>query len=413
MKQLQEAANVTEPQDDQALTAVEIEAVSRNHWLVVADEATPEAYPRMTNISAGFLFQRVLRATAPEPPEYVTLPIVDDFRSLVSIAEWNMLWEAAQYRRRVFDESRLAPAVTRIADQGDVNIVIVPRSRSRYFEYEMLFHMLPKATLTRFGLPLMRCGEWPYLASSGDPDCYLPADFEAKLADAWASRIWPHLISGSPQSAFSKDDPIKILAHNLDFWIPAATSVIQQTLGRFPEVDKGVSPSPVTLADGSVLDGAVVANPRKGGDIWRGEDDAAEAIAWTVGEADQSGNLRGIIDAIRSHRVEDDFSERWSFAREDFERKMHRKRSKVKVRFVELTDTIPVQGPETEVLGNIVTASFMAILNDRQREIVVLLNSGFSKLTEMAEILGYANHSPVSKQLAKIRQQAKLYFDLD
>ena len=50
--------------------------------------------------------------------------------------------------------------------------------------------------------------------------------------------------------------------------------------------------------------------------------EAAEAVAWTVDEADAAGRLRGILDAIRSNRVEDDFSYRWSFAREDFERKL-------------------------------------------------------------------------------------------
>jgi hypothetical protein len=34
---------------------------------------------------------------------------------------------------------------------------------------------------------------------------------------------------------------------------------------------------------------------------------------------------------------------------EDFERRLYRKRAKIKVRFVELTDTITVQGPETEI----------------------------------------------------------------
>jgi len=116
------------------------------------------------------------------------------------------------------------------------------------------------------------------------------------------------------------------------------------------------------------------------------------------------------MDAIKSHRVEDDFSARWSYAREDFERKLYRKRDKISVRFVEMADTIPVQGPETEVEGRIVTADFMALLNKREREIVVLLNSGLTNLTGVAKELGYANHSPISKKLAKIRRQAEEYF---
>jgi hypothetical protein len=143
-----------------------------------------------------------------------------------------------------------------------------------------------------------------------------------------------------------------------------------------------------------------------------GEDDAAEKVAETVDAADGTGHLRGILDAVRSHRVADDFSSQWSNAREDFERKLYRKRNKVQVRFVELTDTIPVQGPESEILGRLVTNDFLALLDSQQREIVVLLSSGYRQ-HEIAEQLGYANHSPISKKLAQIRRQAEQYFDLD
>lgn len=127
-------------------------------------------------------------------------------------------------------------------------------------------------------------------------------------------------------------------------------------------------------------------------------------------QADTDGRLRGILDAVRSHRVEDDFSDHWSYAREDFERKLYRKRSKIKVRFVELTDTIPVQGPETQVEDGLVLADFLALLDERERQVVVLLHSGVTKIGEVASILGYKNHSPISKRLARIRTKAAEYF---
>jgi DNA-directed RNA polymerase specialized sigma24 family protein len=112
---------------------------------------------------------------------------------------------------------------------------------------------------------------------------------------------------------------------------------------------------------------------------------------------------------VRSNRVEDDFSPHWSYAREDFERKLYRKRSKVRVRFVELTDTIPVQGPETEVEDDIVFGDFLALLDERERQIVVLLRSGITRVGDVAAVLGYQNHSPVSKRLARIRRKAAAY----
>ena len=256
----------------------------------------------------------------------------------------------------------------------------------------------------------MRSGQWPFVADFGGVDEFLPPDFETRLARAWAATVWPHLVSGSAMRAFTAKEPIRLLAHNLDFWIPAITSTIQERLREFPEVDKGAVPGPVPLHDGSVLDGAVLGNPRMGGVVWFGEDDARDVVDETVEAADQAGRLRGILDAVRSHRVEDDFSPCWSYAREDFERKLHGKRRKVKVAFVEIPDIIPVQGPESEVLGNIVTNDFLALLDARNRQIVVLLASGVRK-TEIAEILGYANHSAVSKRLVQIRRAAEQYFD--
>ena len=58
-----------------------------------------------------------------------------------------------------------------------------------------------------------------------------------------------------------------------------------------------------------------------------------------------------------------------------------------------------------------VCADFMAMLDPRDRQIVVLLNSGVTRMTEVAGILGYANHSAVSKRLNRIRAQAERFFD--
>lgn len=399
--------------DEREPTAAEHEAWQRANTFLPADEATSEAFPSLRNISAGMLFGGVIRPVEPELPDYVAIEMDHpDLEMAGVVGRWNMLWEAGQFRRRFFDEDEMPAPIAKLADLGDINTILVPRSASRYFEYEPLYHLLAKSTLDRFGLPLLRGGQWPFLADHSNVDCFLAPDFGERLAKAWAWTVWPHLNSGSRLSAFTKDDPIRLLAHNLDFWVPPVTDVIQEILRTFPEVDKGKTVGPVTLVDGSVLAGAVTGNPRMGGPIWMGEDDAAEVVAETFEAADTTGRLRAILDAVRSHRVADDFSAQWSNAREDFERKLYRKRNRVQVRFVELTDTIPVQSPESEVLGKLVTSDFLALLDSRQREIVVLLSSGYRQ-HEIAEQLGYANHSPISKKLAQIRRQAEKYFDLE
>lgn len=385
------------------------------------DDTDPDEYPSLRNMSAGFMFSGVVRPLEPTQPEYATIALEpglgseENSKALVAVCNWNLLWEAGQFRRRFFDLDELPEPMAAIADLGDVNITFVPRTRSRYFEYAPLLHLLPRRSLETFGLPVLRPGLWPFMADNAGIDDFLPADFETRLSRAWAWTVWRHLESGSKMRAFTRDDPIKLLAHNLDFWVPAVTATIQDRLREFPEVDKGKDPAelgiPVTLEDGSILPGAVTGQPRMGGPVWMGEEDAGVAIEETVEHADATGRLRSIMDAVRSHRIEDDFSDHWSFAREDFERKLHGKRRKVKVAFVEVPDTTPVQGPESEVIGNLVTNDFMAMLDARNQQIVVLLNSGVTSKTEIADILGYANHSAVSKRLGHIRAAAERFFD--
>lgn len=396
----------------------EIEAWRRDQVLLGPgdEKATPEEYPRLWNMSAGHLYRATVRAEVPAPPEYVTVPLAPgpaepNVALLVAVSQWNLHWEAAQFRRRIFDEHDLPGRLYRVADRGDVNVVFVPRTTSRYYEYAPLFHLLPAATVQRYGLPLLHSGQWPFLAALADVDHYLPADFETRLSRAWASTIWRHLVPQSPMTGFSKDDSIRVLAHNLDFWIPPVTEVIQDVLRELPEGNNGVEERPARLEDGSTLAGAVMANPRVGGDVWRGEQEAAELVDWTVAQADADGRLRAILDAVRAHRVEEDFSPHWTYAKEDFERKLYRKRSKVQVKFVELTDTIPVQGPETEIVDRMVFGDFLTLLNARDREVVVLLYSGATTLTEVADIMGYRNHSAVSKRLERIRKLAERFFD--
>ena len=408
----------TADQDSGAATDPDEHFDHRDELLHPAHEhAGADLFPRLTNISAAFIYRAMIRPEQPAKPEYVTVPMpigLNQPEFMVAVSQWNMAWEAAQFRRHFFREDDLPPAMRKVADREGVNVVFLPRTRSRYHEYAPLFHLLSRAALERHGLPLLRAGQWPFIAQHHDVDKLLPVDFAKRLSKAWAGAMWRHLMPQykSPISGFTRDDPIRLLAHQVDFWVPPVTEAIQETLQSFPLADNGIGDGPVPLEDGSVLEGAVAGDPRKGGDIWCGEDEALQMLRRTFDVADAGGRLRGILEAVRANRVEDDFSPRWTGAREDFERKLYRKRSVNKVRFVELdvASLPPVHGPETEVVGQVLCGDFMALLDERERTIVVLLVSGATKLTGIAETMGYRNHSAVSKRLDKIRRKAEQFF---
>ena len=62
------------------------------------------------------------RPLEPAPPGYVTLSMPASDREFVALAQWNMLWEAAQFRRRFFDLDDLPEQMAKIADVGDANV---------------------------------------------------------------------------------------------------------------------------------------------------------------------------------------------------------------------------------------------------------------------------------------------------
>lgn len=396
-------------------TFCEIEQWERESALASGEHATPERFPRLFNLSVGFTAIRTVRAINPEPAKYLAIRMGPraSIKLQLAVADWNKHWEAAQFRRRFFNDDELPASLVKIAELGDVNAIIVPKTRSGYYEYSPIYHLLPRSTLERFGLPLLMAGQWPYAITVGDAEKFLPDDFADRLSRAWAFEVWRHIDSGTGLSGFSDRDSIKLLAHDLKFWLPAVTEVIQTRLRELPIVnDDNEAEFPPPLIDGSVLEGALMGRPRMGSDVWSGEEDAKCAIGETVVAAKSVSRLQEILDAVRSNRAEDDFSPRWSYAREDFERQVYGKRRKFKLAFVELENVTPIVGPESDIVDQMVLSDFMTVIDEKNRQIVLLVTSGESNLSEVGRQLGYANNSAVQKRLRKLAVKAKHHLDL-
>lgn len=326
---------------------------------------------------------------------------------LLAIMQWNAAWEAGRFRAEMFDMAALPAPLAWLAGAVERNVRLVPSfDAGRSHAYAPLYHLLPLATTERFGLPALRKGVWPQ-DFPGAGYSSVP-DFTERLSRGFAHHIWQFLDSGSRISSYAPTEPVRLLAHDLDFWLPHVDAVAEsrvRTFGRVTAADPNTADR-VRRAREEAPQGIRIERPLKGGSIWMGEEEALEATREVVESADQSGRLRGIIEAIRAHRVEDDFSDRWSYAKEDFERKLYRKRAKTRVTFVQLDETIPVHGPDSEVHAELLFGNLLAILDAKERHIVVLLRSGYTHLGDIASVLGYANHSPVSKALTRIRRTA-------
>lgn len=383
------------------------------------EDLDPSVFPELSTLSAAFFYDFTPVARNPAAPEIVFLPTtnVDRSEAVGFLGSWNFLWEAAQHRKEAFRHIRSAGHHSKLAawidSLPDANIYLIAETKCKYGAYSPLYHLLPKVVLDRHGLPAMKRPIWPTNLSYWHDQIFQP-DFVSRLGRAFAEHIWPYLDSGSGLRAFGSNDPLVLLSHNLDFWLPHAVSVIEERMRGFSRVDPETPKQTriLTEAREHADDDGYIDRPRKGGVLWMGEEEAAFATEDVANAADSGGQLRGIIDAVRSNRVVDDFSSRWSHAREDFERRLYSKRSKIRVSFVELKDTLPVHSPRSEYTDDLLWQDFSAILDTRERHIVVCLRSGTTNLGDIASTLGYANHSPISKALARIRKKASDFLGL-
>ena|SRR5688572_6601161 len=74
-------------------SAEELLAWRRDNVFLPDAEVTPEEFPRLQNISAGFLFGGMVRPLEPAPAEYVTLsmPHLSRLEFAGAVGQWNTL----------------------------------------------------------------------------------------------------------------------------------------------------------------------------------------------------------------------------------------------------------------------------------------------------------------------------------
>lgn len=405
-----------------------MKSVSRldsTHYAVTDDERTPARFPSMRTLSAAFMYSFVPVPDENLVPEFVTVP-VRDIHERLFVAEWNWMWEAGCLRT-MRDERDLPKGFKWLRRFRGHNLYLLPGGGADvYHRFAILHHLLPLDVIERFGLPPLHRGMWPFTADTMHSAAF-PADLECRLERAWSYHIWPLLTGGrlGARRNYSSTEPLRLLSHGLEYWLPHAFATIEEL------VSDGFDPVPLDTDELRVryedirsnqrVEGLDIARPRMGGYLWCGEGEARDITEAIVRSADADGRLSALIDAVRTNRIQDDFSDRWSREREDFDRAFHHKRAKTKVVFVEMPGTIPVQGPHAEIdhvevvgesdtagdaVSNVVWEELLSAVDVKSRRIIVVLRSGVTKVGEISKILGYANHSPVSKRLRRIREAA-------
>ena len=227
--------------------------------------------------------------------------------------------------------------------------------------------------------------------------------FTELIVDGFAHLVWPYLGVPGYMENYSGYDPVWIMAHGAAFWVQELT-------------DEGVIPTVEALMqDGK---NEVMACPS--------ESEISFYLEQIVPIAMGKNRLDDVVAAVRELRCPEDYDVRRSNAKTDFFRKWYHTRSKhaefsldtwnevrwtqYETQGIDILDT--TEDMEGAVITQVDSERFLAQLSEKDRQILQLRLEGRT-LEEIAERLGYHNHSGVLKRIRRIGESYQRYAGVD
>lgn len=299
------------------------------------------------------------------------------------------------------------------------NLVLVPRQRDGYSElHGMLASLVPKEILAQFGINKVKANLALILRGRLDP---LPRDYAVRACAAFEKYIWTKLAPKARLRSdfFSPTSPLRLLAGDAQFWMHRLYRIALDRAEDAPEAGEMADDEwqPLDELESKFKadipeerrDKFYLRRPLVGGTLCD-IDDAEECDYFVDEMIDGAGvmdSLDPIIEALHAHRVHEDFSDRYSWVKEDFERSFYSKRSRLKVSLVETVDEMPVWSADDEQgYERVLFRDLLAILDRGDRHLVLALRSG-KTTSEIARDLGHSGHAAVSRRIKKLRAKVK------
>ena len=263
-------------------------------------------------------------------------------------------------------------------------------------EYLPAYYFIPKKVLEKCGKELNSIPRYPHLAiRDWNSIILIESDlFLNLIIDAYAFMVWPYMGLGAKREIYSGYEPSWILAHSPAYWVEALTEAkILPTVGTFL---KDISPEEYF--------GFVPI------------EEISETLQWLVPLTMEAHNMNAAIEMAKEFRCFEDFDFRHSRQKTDFFRRWYHTRTahpQVSLESWQEYYKESHDGQEWDVPDNttvelnsiaeVQVEKFMATLTDKDRQILILRMEG-QRLEEIADELGYKNHSGVLKRIRKIGQ---------
>ncbi len=220
--------------------------------------------------------------------------------------------------------------------------------------------------------------------------------FLKEIMDAAASLAFPHFGFGSWKEHYTDYSPVWRLSYALPIW----AKLIEEKTGWGLQALFRMRPgTQIPFADPERI---------------------RELFGKVVKRAIEEQGWQPILDVVREMPCDEDFEPWQTNVRIDFQRKWYHTRSKnvQTVSLEELMESdedgsifyIPdaTQNVEAYVIAKDFAERFLATLSEKDRQIVQLRQDGYT-YAEVADKLGYKNHSGVIKRIEVIKKQFKEY----
>lgn len=335
------------------------------------------------------------------------------------VANWNREYQGG-WLRDGHTCDKLEELIPALKHTKTPNIFIVPRQDGVSELDVMLASLLPEETRQRHDIAIETPANMWLLPFGREG---LGPDFASRCERAFEEYIWSKLMPSTRHhvDCFSRNSPYRLLAGDTRLWMNRIYHVALERWESFPIVSEdSESWEPLEVIQQQVyeelpeLRGRVeIRRPRTGGEIWNPEDqeECDEVISEAIAGARAVESLENVVDLLLSNATHEDFADRYSWVKEDFERSFYSKRARVKVTLVETVDDFPVwTSNEPQGYENILYRDMLALLDIKERHLVVALRHG-KTLTEIAEDLGYKSHSPISRAVSALKEKVRRILD--
>jgi len=263
------------------------------------------------------------------------------------------------------------------------------RQAFKELRYLPLFYLIPDEMLIKRKLADFPRDPNIVLMSEHWRAVYNSKQFQVMVLDTWGWMMWQCLGIRGGVDNYSKNDPFVKMV----FYLPMWASLVAEmgiTTDYLASLAPGTEVPPITMEQAAMNCDQIAKQ------FWHHPALKAKEV-WEV---------------VKTHRCHKDYSNQMSHVKMDFHRQYYHTRAKTKTvpiigEYGENGEEEVIYAPYTpneyaEVETKIWFQGFLGLLNEKDRQIVSLLEQGYTQ-EEIGAMLGYSNHSGVTKRIKYIR----------